>query len=68
MLLTVVTNPVGDQDHFVGADASASWWHRNFRMYAHVLRYARPGERVPVIGGQGPIAILRQLLADNPDR
>ncbi len=68
MLLNIVTNPVGDQNNFVGADASASWWHRNFRMYAHVQRYARPGERVLVIGGQGHTAILRQLLADDPDR
>ena len=63
-----MTNPVGDQDNFVGADASASWWHGNFRMYAHVRGSAQPGERVLVIGGPGHIAILRQLLADDPDR
>jgi hypothetical protein len=66
--LYIVSNHVGDRDNFVGADASASWWHRNFRMYARVQRYAQPGERVLVIGGQGHIAILRQLLADDPDR
>ena len=42
----VLTNHVGEDDNFVGADASASWWHRNFRMYALVQRYAQPGERV----------------------
>ncbi len=64
----ILTNHVGDHDNFVGADASASWWHRNFRMYAHVQRMAQPGERVLVIAGQGHTAILRQLLADDPDR
>lgn len=66
--LYILTNPVGDDDNFVGADAAASWWHRNFRMYAVVQRHAQPGERVLVIGGQGHIAILRQLLADDRDR
>lgn len=64
----LMTNHVGDSDNFTGADAAASWWHRNFRMYARVQRHALPGERVLVIGGQGHIAILRQLLADDHDR
>lgn len=66
--LYLMTNQVGENDNFVGADATASWWHRNFRMYALVQRHAKPGERVLVIGGQGHIAILRQLLADDSDR
>jgi hypothetical protein len=64
----LMTNHVGTSDNFVGADATASWWHRNFRMYAHVQRYAQPGDRILVIGGQGHIAILRTLLDDDPDR
>jgi hypothetical protein len=64
----LMTNHVGTSDNFVGADATASWWHRNFRMYAHVQRYAQPGDRVLVIGGQGHVAILRTLLDDDPDR
>jgi hypothetical protein len=64
----VLTNHAGTDDNFVGADAAASWWHRNFRMYAIVQRHAQPGERVLVIGGQGHIAILRQLLEDDADR
>lgn len=64
----LLTNPVGGDDNFVGADATASWWHRNFRMYSVVQRYAQPGERVLVIGGQGHTAILRQLLADDRER
>lgn len=64
----IQTNHVGEGDNFVGADAAASWWHRNFRMYALIQRHAQPGERVLVIGGQGHTAILRQLLEDDPDR
>jgi hypothetical protein len=64
----VLTNEAGTEGSFVGADATASWWHRNFRMYALVQRYAQPGERGIVIGGQGHIAILRQLLDDDMDR
>lgn len=64
----LLTNHVGTEENFVGADAAASWWHRNFRMYAIVQRHAQPGERVLVIGGQGHIAILRQLLEDDADR
>ena len=66
--LYLLTNPVGAGDNFVGADAAASWWHRNFRMYAKIQKHAQPGERVLVIGGQGHIAILRDLLASDLDR
>lgn len=58
----LLTNSVGATDNFFGADAAASWWHRNFRMYAKIQHAASPGERVLVIGGQGHIAILRDLL------
>lgn len=64
----IVTNQVGAGHNFVGADAAASWWHRNFRMYANIQRYARPGERVVAIGGQGHTAILKDLLALDADR
>ena len=67
--LYLLTNAVGrDDGSFVGADAAASWWHRNFRMYARIQHLAQPGSRVLVIGGQGHTAILKDLLADDPDR
>lgn len=62
------TNAVGAGDGFAGADASASWWHRNFRMYANVQRAAAPGRRVVVLAGQGHTAILRDLLAVDEQR
>ena len=64
----ILTNHVGTGDNFVGADAAASWWHRNFRMYAKIQRRATPGQRVLVIGGQGHTAILKDLLEIDADR
>lgn len=63
MDLYLATNAVGAGDGWSGADATASWWQRNFRMYANIQKAARPGERIIVIGGQGHTAILKTLLA-----
>ena len=63
MDLYLATNPIGVGDGYSGADATASWWHRNFRMYANIQKAAQPGERVIVIGGSGHMAILKGLLA-----
>lgn len=62
------TNAVGAGLNFTGADATASWWHRNFRMYANVQQAAAPGHRVLVIAGQGHTAILKDLLAIDSQR
>lgn len=56
------TNVAGAGSSFEGADAAASWWHRNFRMYAGIQKHARPGERLLVVAGQGHTAILRTFL------
>jgi hypothetical protein len=56
------TNAAGAGLGFEGADATARWWHRNFRMYGNIQRYATAGERVLVVAGQGHTAILRDLL------
>jgi glyoxylase-like metal-dependent hydrolase (beta-lactamase superfamily II) len=61
--LYIATNAIGAASSYEGADAAASWWHRNFRMYAKVQRIAKAGERVLVIGGSGHIAIVADLLA-----
>ena len=52
----------------VGADAAASWWHRNFRMYANIQKAAALGDRVLVVAGQGHTAILKELLAADDQR
>lgn len=66
--LYIRLNDVGSGNKFEGADAAASWWHRNFRMYANIQRHAQPGTRVFVLGGQGHTAILKDLLATDPLR
>lgn len=63
--LYMVTNGVGAGENFLGADATSSWWHRNFRMYGNIQKAATPGERILVIGGQGHTAILRDMLGDD---
>lgn len=65
----MLLNDVGvDEGQFHGADASANWWQRNFRMYAVVQNHAKAGERVLVIGGSGHVAILRDLLRSDAQR
>lgn len=65
----MLLNDAGVADgRFLGADASAHWWHRNLRMYAQVQHHAAPGERVLAIAGSGHTAILRGLLDADADR
>lgn len=66
--LYIRTNAVDVGGSFAGADASASWWHRNFRMYANVQKAAVPGHRVLVVAGAGHTAILKDLLAIDRQR
>ncbi len=61
----LLTNVAGAGTNFAGADASASWWHRNFRMLALIQTFLKPGERLIVIGGQGHIAVIRDLLSND---
>ncbi len=61
--LSLFTNAVDAGGGFVDADASASWWHRNVRMFANVQKAAAPGHRVLVIAGARHTAILKDLLA-----
>ncbi|WP_299945781.1 DUF5694 domain-containing protein [uncultured Microbulbifer sp.] len=63
MNLYLMVNDIGAGGEFVGAEASTSWWHRNFRMYANIQAVAQPGSRVIAIAGSGHTAILKTLLA-----
>lgn len=66
--LYLLTNAVDAGGSFAGADASASGWHRNFRMYANVQKAAAPGHRVLVVAGSGHTVILKDLLAIDSQR
>lgn len=63
----LLTNTIGVDDGWTGADAAASWWQRNFRMYALLQRAAQPGTRVIAIGGTGHMAIIKNF-ADTDGR
>lgn len=65
--LYIITHVAGVDRNFEGAQASASWWHRNFRMLARIQKFAKPGERLIVVGGQGHIAIIRDLIKLDPE-
>jgi len=62
MDLYMATHSIGAGDGYSGAVASASWWKRNFFIYANIQQQANPGERIIAIGGSGHMAILKQLL------
>ncbi|MBT4790132.1 MAG: hypothetical protein HON90_01050 [Halobacteriovoraceae bacterium] len=64
--LYLMTNKIGAGNSFAGADATTSWWHRNFRMFAKIQKISKPGARILVIGGQGHIAILKDLVEFDP--
>jgi hypothetical protein len=62
MDLYLATNAIGAGDGYSGAIASASWWQRNFYMYANIQKLAEPGQKIIAIGGSGHMAILKQLM------
>ncbi len=62
------TNSIGANDGWSGADATATWWQRNFRMYARAQKVAQPGTRVIAIAGSGHTAILKFLLSIDSQR
>ena len=62
MDLYLATNAIGVDDGWSGADATATWWQRNFRMYANIQKAAKPGGKIIAIGGSGHMAILKELL------
>lgn len=62
MDLYLATNSIGVNDGWSGADSTATWWQRNFRMYALIQQAAQPGARIIAIGGSGHTAILKTLL------
>lgn len=60
--LYLLSNVVGAGDSFFGADSTASWWHRNLRMYANIQKAAKTKSRILVIAGQGHTAVLKDFI------
>jgi hypothetical protein len=57
---------VGDGDSQPGAELAAYWFMRNTKMFAKVLRFAKPGDRVLLIVGAGHRFWLTHLAANTP--
>jgi hypothetical protein len=57
---------VGAGDTYVGATLLSKWYERNIRIFSDIQRLAAPGERILVIFGSGHAAILRELVAADP--
>lgn len=59
---------VRSKDKFVGADALAQWYQRNFRILTNLAQVIdSPQDRVLVIFGQGHVPYLRDGIKANPD-
>lgn len=59
---------VRSKDKFVGADALAQWYQRNFRILTNLAQIIdSPQDRVLVIFGQGHVPYLRDGIKANPD-
>ena len=57
----LTTNAVGAGDSFIGADSTAAFWNRNFRMYANIQRHFASDARLIVIAGQAHTSVLKDF-------
>lgn len=46
---------------YLGADATAAWYHRNLRIFSNLVQLSLPDDRVLCIIGSGHVPILRHL-------
>ena len=59
--------PIAEGENYAGADYVATWYKRNIRIFANLVRVSEPGDRVFVIYGMGHIPILKDLVQSSPD-
>lgn len=57
---------VGDAANPIGTEQLAIWYTRNIRIFGHLARLAKPGDRIVVIYGTGHLPILQQLVREMP--
>ena len=58
---------LGAGSNFVGAKPIASSYERNLKIFANILRYAEPGDRVITIFGASHGYFLREFVQMHPD-
>lgn len=57
---------VGDSEAQPGADLNAMWYLRNAKIFAKLMKVAKPGDRVVVIYGSGHSYWLRHFARETP--
>jgi Family of unknown function (DUF5694) len=57
---------IGDTNDQVGADLNAMWYLRNAKIFAKLMRVAKPGDRILVVYGAGHNYWLRHLASETP--
>lgn len=57
---------VASDTSFVGAEVVADYYERNLRIYANLMKIAKPGDRIFMMFGAGHSPFLRPLLKDSP--
>jgi Family of unknown function (DUF5694) len=57
---------VGDNDTQTGADLNAGWYLRNAKIFAKLMRVAKPGDRILVVYGGGHGYWLRHFATNVP--
>ncbi|XHR98835.1 hypothetical protein ACFB49_04280 [Sphingomonas sp. DBB INV C78] len=57
---------IGDNDTQPGADLNAAWYLRNAKIFAKLMRQAKPGDRIVVVYGAGHNYWLRHFAGATP--
>lgn len=57
---------IGDNNDQAGADLNAMWYLRNAKIFAKLMRVAKPGDRILVIYGSGHNYWLRHFASETP--
>ena len=57
---------IGDSERQPGADLNAMWYLRNAKIFAKLIKAARPGDRILVVYGSGHNYWLRHFASSTP--
>ena len=64
----LITNKVGKDDIYPGAELVSEWYKRNLLIFSNIQRLVEsPQERLLVIYGQGHAKLLKQFIEDSHD-
>lgn len=59
---------LGDETEYPGADHVTGWWYnRNLRIFANIVRFTEPGDRLLLLIGSGHVPIIRHAADASPE-